>query len=139
MRLGWKYLGVLASAWPLAGLSSGLKHEAFLQSPVTTTGELVREVQSDQLVQTRYADHFHLSPTELGAYLWSLRPSHTASTQVVTVFTASDDGEFTSHQEVLPKSSAVFIDIHDKPILLVATGDPIAVNSKPERPNFTNL
>jgi hypothetical protein len=123
--------GLLAVALPACSFGSGFENGGdFLPVAASSTADLVHEVQNDVAVKSRYLKHFGTTANQLTDYLWSLRPSHLAKATKVTVYSTTENGTSVAKRVLLPKNAAVFIDIHDKPVMLVDGGNPLT--TKPQ-------
>jgi hypothetical protein len=99
---------------------------SFLDTDVSSTGQLVREVQTRADVRDRYLRHYGMTQNELYTYLWTMRLTDMPEAKVVTVYSIPDSGEVRVHKQRLHKGESVFVDPNGNPALLARCGNPIA-------------
>ena len=99
---------------------------SFLDTDVSSTGQLVREVQTRPDVRDRYLRHYGMTENELYTYLWTLRLRGLPEGKVVTVYSVPGSGELKVHKQQLHKGELVFVDPNGNGALLARCGNPIA-------------
>jgi hypothetical protein len=120
--------------WVLVGLSpacvfAGPRTDinSFLDTPVSSTPQLVNEVQANSEVRDRYLRHYGMTQTELVSYLRTLKPSRLAQAKTVTVFGVPDSGVFHVRDQHLHKGDFVFVDQHGHGALVGKCGNPMSL------------
>ncbi|HLK13965.1 MAG TPA: PEP-CTERM sorting domain-containing protein [Fimbriimonadaceae bacterium] len=128
MKQFWRGTCVLAGLLPILG-QAALRRElnAFLDTPVNTTPELIREVNSNAEVRDRYMRHYGMTHPELVAFLGTLHPGHMLGSKSVRVFGVPDDGVVHVHSQTLHRGDSIFIDPHGRGAILGKCGNPITL------------
>ncbi|MHB8637054.1 MAG: hypothetical protein ACYC96_11355 [Fimbriimonadaceae bacterium] len=100
---------------------------AFLDADVSSTAQLVHQVQSRADVRDRYMRHFGMTALEVYSYLGTLRLSRLPRAEVATVYSVPGSGEVRSHKQKLHKGDLVFVDPAGRGALLARCGNPLAL------------
>ena len=121
----------LVTAWACLGASAVARTEpgSFLETPVATTADLVREVQTDARVRSRFMRHFGMTQNQLVAYFKTLAPGRLPSNGLFVVFNVHADEAIRSRLFRLKKGTRVFFDRHMKPILKFSCANPMVLGS----------
>lgn len=123
----WRETCVLAGLLPAFALGAQRTDlNSFLDTDVSSTGQLVREVQTRPDVRDRYLRHYGMTANELYSYLGTLRLRNIPEDRVVTVYSVPGSGELRVHKQQLHKGELVFLDPNGNGALLAKCGNPIA-------------
>lgn len=123
IRLGILVVGALPA---LASATQRTDLNAFLDVNVSTTRELVQQVEAREDVRDRYLRHYGMSEAELYAYLSSLRLHRMPEAETVTVYSVPGSGQVKSHRQLLHKGELIFVDRKGHGALLARCGNPLA-------------
>lgn len=119
--------GVALTVSVVAMASARPEANSFLAHAAPTVQSLVRQVQSDSSVRSRYERHFGMSSHQVISYLGSLHRSRLATKALYEVYSALPDESLKMHMQTLPKGEVVFVDRDGKPILRAKCGNPITL------------
>jgi hypothetical protein len=85
----------------------------------------VYQVSHDNNVRTRYARHFGVSPTQLTAYLRTLKLTTLKSARLVQSWYLDKNGRSRVKSKRLPKGELVFVASDGQPVISWSCGNPI--------------
>ncbi len=99
----------------------------FLKHPVSTVRELVRQVNTDPIVASRYTAYFHVGKAELVRYFSSeLKVSTLKQPLRVVCCDIAPDGGFRHSSRTLSRGTVVFASTNGTPVLWRSRGNPIS-------------
>lgn len=98
---------------------------SYLRYRAATVNELVYQVSRDNNVRTRYARHFGVSPTQLTAYLRTLKLTSLKSSRLVQSWYMDKNGRSRVKSKRLPKGELVFVAGDGQPVISWSCGNPI--------------
>lgn len=100
---------------------------SFLDYPVRSPQDLVREVETDPAVADRYERHFGMSKAQLIGYLQSLHRDRIETAGSYSVYSVPLNGQLKMHEQRLKVGEPIFSDPDGKPILMVKCGNPLTL------------
>lgn len=98
---------------------------SFLNKHAHNITQLVRQVEQDSEVRSRYERHFHMSESEIITYFEGLHVGKLRSTGDYVVYNCHDDGVIRARVFHLRAGTPMFVDRNDKPILKISCGNPM--------------
>ena len=105
-----------------------MEHNAFLDKPVFTTDDLVRQVGSDPMVLARYVRHFMMDKGKLRRYFKTLELHPLKETRRYLVYNVSPSLSVGKKMLYMRKGTLVFTDHKGKPILKRSCGNPMVAS-----------
>jgi len=103
---------------------------SFLEKPVNSTQDLVRQAMSDSRVMDRYMRHFGMSKNELKRYLSNLKLKKLDQDNVYLMYNVPKSGELRARAYVLKKGTPVFADEYNLAVLKKSCGNPLTRGPK---------
>jgi hypothetical protein len=127
MRLLIRSGALLAAVGALVCLSVAQNpgRNAFLETSVRTTDQLVSQVRANKNIRDAYMRHFAMGEQELYVYLRTLRPVRLDDASVYTIYSVPPGGELKAHDERLKKGELVFVNAEGRPVLRARCGNPL--------------
>ena len=101
------------------------EHNAFLNSPVASTDQLIKQLHRDPQVLKRYERHFMMSEPTLVHYFKGLHVEPLTHDKKYLVFNVDDAFSIKHRLLHLKKGTLVFADSSHKPILKRSCGNPM--------------
>lgn len=101
---------------------------SFLEYKVSSTSELVNQVQTNPAVLGRYERYYAKSGPEIIAYFKTLHIGYLQSDAVYRVFSIPPSGYVKVHNQKLQRGLRVFLDPSNKPVLVWLCGNPLTGN-----------
>ena len=128
----WLHLGILlctlwvgtASAWARPELN------AFLNRPVHSVDELVKQMRSDPAVLARFQKHYKMNKEELTAWFRTFRLISMPESKYYLTFNVDDRGVIRSKRVYYPRGTKVFVDRQGVPMMKRSCGNPTSYGPK---------
>lgn len=123
-------VGLVALLALLGGVSAlaqrGLPPNPFLVRPARGVDDLIKQVEQEPVVMSRYCRHFQLSPEALIEMLRGLKMGRLAEDKSYEVFNVpAKTGEIRSRVLHLRKGERVLVDAAGNPVILLICGNPM--------------
>ncbi len=126
MRKALILSAVLLTVASSAIMAADTLGRSFLNAPVGSVEQLSQQVANDAVVAARYAKHFHTSRSAVAEYFTeNLAVGMLTQDVECTVYSISDKTGVVSCKMVLGKGTPVFLSADGRPMLVLATGNPL--------------
>ena len=99
---------------------------SFLRHRVSSTSDLVNQVQNDKVVGLRYRNFYHTDRDKVVDVFKGLRLIPLPETRKLRVYYYDAHGRVVSEARTIRKGTPVFVDIYGNPVLEVKCGNPVA-------------
>jgi hypothetical protein len=109
----------------------------FIPRPARTSDALARQVESNPVYMDRFVRHFQMKPSEVSAYLRSLRLAKLDKDTEVIMYNAPQSGAFRSRKLLLKKGTEVWVDSSGTPVLKANCGNPLTRTDQATRPSVS--
>jgi hypothetical protein len=119
------FLVTAALVLSLGAFAQRVPPNSYLAKPVSTTSDLVRHVNSNPVVLSRYMRHFQMTQQQLIAFLSTLRVDTLMEATYFEIFGVPKSGELKGRKRLLKRGEKIFVDANSVPILKWDCGNPL--------------
>jgi hypothetical protein len=128
----WLHLGFLLCAMWIGTVSAWARPElnAFLNRPVHSVDELVKQMRSDPAVLARYRKHYKMNKEELTAWFKTFRLISMPESKYYLTFNVDHRGVIRSKKVFYPRGTKVFVDRQGVPMMKRSCGNPTSYGPK---------
>jgi hypothetical protein len=124
-------LSILLIACATSAQAQQMEHNAFLNKPVFSTEELVKQVGSDPKVLSRFVKHFMMDKDRLRRYFTTLNLTPLQKSRKYLVYNVDKNLVVRKKMLTMKKGTLVFSDKKGKPILRRSCGNPMVAYLPP--------
>lgn len=130
-------IGVLLALSAVACWGQDTAMHPFVPRPARTAVALARQVESNPVYMDRYVRHFQMKPSEVSAYLRSLRLAKLDKDTEVVMYNAPQSGAFKSRKMLLKRGTEVWVDSSGTPVLKASCSNPIIRTDRAASPSVS--
>jgi hypothetical protein len=127
MCINWKSILFAAAllAASVTALGEQVAPNSFINKPAPTLDALIKQVQTDPEVKSRYMRHFGMTEQELLAFLRSLKKGEIKEDGAYLIYNTPETGEIRARVLFEKKGTPVWVDSNGNYILKVDCGNPM--------------
>jgi hypothetical protein len=117
----------LVTATVAMSLAERPERNSFINYPIHSVQDLVREIQKDPAVADRYERNFAMTEEQVVNYVSRLHLDRLHESGVYDVYSVPPDGHIKWHQQRLRQGVAILADANGLPVMLLKCGNPLVM------------
>jgi hypothetical protein len=100
---------------------------AFLNRPIATAADLIRQASTDRTVMDRYMRHYGMDRDQVLALFRTFRMQRMQYDGTFQIYSVPDNGVIKVRTGPIRRGERVFVDQSDRPVMLVNCGNPLTL------------